>query len=118
LFNGILTVSSLTQASLLAVDVAEQALARPSETARLSHVNFDALQVPKQWPSKAFDLIVLSEVLGIFAQVTCLTQGKSIRLSLEVRCLFSAPVVGGYLRKVIKQAIFFARWLYILEVGF
>jgi trans-aconitate methyltransferase len=53
--------------SLFAIDVAPQAL----EQARmnclgLSNVEFARMQIPKKWPKKRFDLLVLSELLYYF----------------------------------------------------
>jgi cyclopropane fatty-acyl-phospholipid synthase-like methyltransferase len=55
---------------LLAVDVAETALARARERcARLGHVRFENRRLPADWPEaeQNFDLIVLSEVLYFLA---------------------------------------------------
>jgi SAM-dependent methyltransferase len=50
--------------SLLAVDVAEDALAQArARCAGLDHVRFARLQIPQEWPAGKFDLILLSEVL-------------------------------------------------------
>jgi SAM-dependent methyltransferase len=46
---------------LLAIDVAEAALARAR--ARVPHVTFERREIPEEWPDGAFDLIVCSEVL-------------------------------------------------------
>lgn len=51
-------------ASLLAVDVADAALAQARvRCAGLRHVTIRRMRVPDEWPDGAFDLIVLSEVL-------------------------------------------------------
>jgi 2-polyprenyl-3-methyl-5-hydroxy-6-metoxy-1,4-benzoquinol methylase len=47
--------------NLLAIDVAEAALARAR--ARVPHVTFERREIPEQWPDGAFDLIVCSEIL-------------------------------------------------------
>lgn len=48
---------------LLAADFHEGALARARERlAARAHVELDVYEVPRQWPSGTFDLIVLSEV--------------------------------------------------------
>ena len=48
---------------LLAVDVAEAALARARERCRhLPHVQFRRMSVPDQFPDERFDLILISEV--------------------------------------------------------
>jgi 2-polyprenyl-3-methyl-5-hydroxy-6-metoxy-1,4-benzoquinol methylase len=50
--------------ALLGVDFIEQALqAARQRCAHLPHVRFERRAIPAQWPSGAFDLIVLSEVL-------------------------------------------------------
>jgi trans-aconitate methyltransferase len=53
--------------SLLAIDVAQQAL----EQARLncagqSNIEFARMQIPQEWPGETFDLLVLSEILYYF----------------------------------------------------
>ncbi len=51
-------------ASLLAVDVADAALAQTrARCAGLSHVEIRRMRVPNEWPDGRFDLILLSEVL-------------------------------------------------------
>jgi predicted TPR repeat methyltransferase len=53
---------------LLAVDVAESALAQARERcADLPHVRFQRLRIPNQWPAGRFDLIVFSEVVYYLA---------------------------------------------------
>ncbi len=50
--------------ALLAVDVADSALAQARERcADLPHVRFQRMRVPNEWPAGRFDLIVFSEVL-------------------------------------------------------
>ena len=50
--------------SLLAVDVAEQALEQARRNCQGSnHVRIERMQIPAQWPAEKFDLIVFSEVL-------------------------------------------------------
>jgi cyclopropane fatty-acyl-phospholipid synthase-like methyltransferase len=119
---GILTRQLAYQCqSLLAVDVAEQALARAERNCKgLSHVNFDRMQVPKQWPSKAFDLIVLSEVLGYFCSSDiCLTARQTVSsLSLEGTVLLVQCTGGGGYPTEGDQAIdlFRATCVDVLEV--
>ncbi|MGB3293924.1 MAG: SAM-dependent methyltransferase [Phormidesmis sp.] len=49
--------------SLLSVDVSETAQARARDRCQpLSHVQFDIMQVPYQYPAHSFDLTVVSEV--------------------------------------------------------
>src|ERR1700677_1730087 len=77
--------------SLFAIDVAPQAL----EQARmnclgLSNVEFARMQIPKKWPKKRFDLLVLSELLYYFCaddirkiahkSISSLTSGGAILL--------------------------------------
>jgi cyclopropane fatty-acyl-phospholipid synthase-like methyltransferase len=51
-------------AALLAIDVAEAALAQARcRCAGLDNVAFERLEMPKEWPQQSFDLILLSEVL-------------------------------------------------------
>jgi cyclopropane fatty-acyl-phospholipid synthase-like methyltransferase len=50
--------------SLLAVDVAEQALEQARRNCEgLNQVRIERMQIPAEWPAEKFDLIVLSEVL-------------------------------------------------------
>lgn len=54
--------------SLLAVDVAEEALRQARQNcSALSQVRFARMQIPAEWPTEEFDLIVLSEVLYYFS---------------------------------------------------
>jgi predicted TPR repeat methyltransferase len=49
---------------LLAVDIVEQALVQAGARCAVErHVSFERMEVPKDWPTGCFDLIVLSEVL-------------------------------------------------------
>lgn len=49
--------------TLLAVDVAEEALAKARARCRdLEHVTFEKMRVPEAFPNKTFDLVLLSEV--------------------------------------------------------
>lgn len=49
--------------SLLSIDVSTHAQARAKERcARLSHVEFEIMQVPHNYPDRTFDLTVVSEV--------------------------------------------------------
>jgi len=51
-------------ASLLAVDVADAALAQArARCAGLDHVEIRRLRIPQEWPDGAFDLILFSEIL-------------------------------------------------------
>src|SRR5207244_3296272 len=50
--------------SLLAVDVAEQALEQARRNCKgLNQVRIEQMQIPGEWPAEQFDLIVFSEVL-------------------------------------------------------
>jgi cyclopropane fatty-acyl-phospholipid synthase-like methyltransferase len=54
--------------SLLADDVAEQALEQARRNCEgLNHVRFERMQIPLEWPTEEFDLIVFSEVLYYFS---------------------------------------------------
>jgi predicted TPR repeat methyltransferase len=54
---------------LLAVDIADQPLARAKvRCAAATHVSFARMQVPTTWPAGSFDLIVFSEVLYFLTQ--------------------------------------------------
>jgi predicted TPR repeat methyltransferase len=54
--------------SLLAVDVADSALAQARERcAGLPHVDVQRMRIPEEWPEGRFDLIVFSEVLYYLA---------------------------------------------------
>jgi 2-polyprenyl-3-methyl-5-hydroxy-6-metoxy-1,4-benzoquinol methylase len=48
---------------LLAIDVADTALARARARARVPHVTFERREIPEEWPDGAFDLIVCCEIL-------------------------------------------------------
>lgn len=63
--TGMLTVELARLCnSLLAVDVASRALSTASRRCgEFPHVEVWRMQVPRQWPARRFDLIVLSEVL-------------------------------------------------------
>ena len=61
---GVLTEKLATRCqSLLSIDVSKQAQARAIERcAHLPKVEFEILQVPHQYPTRTFDLTVISEV--------------------------------------------------------
>ena len=63
--NGVLTAQLAPRCdALLAVDVAERALARARQRcAGRKGVTIRAMQVPREWPTGGFDLIVFSEML-------------------------------------------------------
>jgi 2-polyprenyl-3-methyl-5-hydroxy-6-metoxy-1,4-benzoquinol methylase len=49
---------------LLALDIAERALTQAkAHCAGVPHVTFECMQIPQNWPTGQFDLIVLSEIL-------------------------------------------------------
>jgi cyclopropane fatty-acyl-phospholipid synthase-like methyltransferase len=51
-------------ASLLAVDVADAALAQArARCTGLRHVTIQRMRIPTEWPDRVFDLVLLSEVL-------------------------------------------------------
>ena len=62
---GVLTASfALRCRHLLAIDVADQALAKARiRCRRFPHVFFRKMRVPSAWPTGNFDLMVLSEVI-------------------------------------------------------
>jgi cyclopropane fatty-acyl-phospholipid synthase-like methyltransferase len=66
---GVLTRQlALRCASLLAVDVAETALAHARRRcAGLPHVTIRRLSIPQEWPAGQFDVILFSEVLYYFS---------------------------------------------------
>ena len=61
---GVLTARLAARCgALLSVDVAERALNQARDRcARLPHVRFERLQVPREFPDERFDLVVVSEV--------------------------------------------------------
>ena len=78
---GVLTerLAGLVQ-DLLAIDINDRALDQARTRCRcLRHVRFSHMQMPQDWPSEQFDLIVLSEV------VYYLDQGDLNRLVQRVR---------------------------------
>jgi predicted TPR repeat methyltransferase len=61
---GILTRQLASRCdSLLAIDVADAALARARENCPDANIAFANRQVPREWPGGQYDLIVFSEVL-------------------------------------------------------
>jgi cyclopropane fatty-acyl-phospholipid synthase-like methyltransferase len=69
---------------LLAVDVAEAALAQARRRcAGLDHVAFERLQVPGEWPSQNFDLILLSEMLYYLSPIDVARTARRSRDSLS-----------------------------------
>lgn len=61
---GVLTEKLSDRAqSLLSIDVSKTAQARAKERCKhLNHVEFDILQIPRDYPNRTFDLTVVSEV--------------------------------------------------------
>lgn len=69
---------------LLAVDVAESALAQArAACAGTPWVRFARMRVPEQWPDETFDLIVLSEVLYYLAESDVRCVATAARSSLR-----------------------------------
>ncbi len=60
IFTGLLATRC---GQLLALDVADKALAQARQNCPAPHVTFENRSIPKDWPTGSFDLIVLSEVL-------------------------------------------------------
>jgi SAM-dependent methyltransferase len=67
---------------LLAVDVAEAALAHARATCADGHVVFKNARVPQEWPPGRFDLVVLSEVLYYLDAVDIARVGSLARATL------------------------------------
>jgi predicted TPR repeat methyltransferase len=67
--------------SLLAADVSGIALSRARRNCGgMNNVTFERMHVPREWPEKTFDLIVLSEVLYFLSRADILiAASKSIR---------------------------------------
>jgi SAM-dependent methyltransferase len=72
--------------NLLAVDVADQALAQARQNCPAPNVIFEKRRVPQDWPQRSFDLIVLSEVLYYL---------DTVALSRVARQVFDSLRPGG-----------------------
>jgi predicted TPR repeat methyltransferase len=76
---------------LLSVDIAEAALAKArARCATLTHVQFQKMAVPSQWPdARGFDLILLSEVIYYFnwADLMRLTERVAGSLNPKGECI-------------------------------
>jgi predicted TPR repeat methyltransferase len=71
---------------LLAVDVAENALAQArTRCAALAHVELQRMHIPDEWPTGRFDLIVFSEVLYYLTPVDIRAAAWRSLLSLAPR---------------------------------
>lgn len=82
---GVLTekLSDRTQ-SLLSIDVSETAQARAKERCKhLGHVEFDILQIPRDYPDRMFDLTVVSEVGYYWSATDLPTAQQQIASHLE-----------------------------------
>ncbi len=70
--------------SLLSIDVSEQAQARAKERCQaLSHVKFEVMQVPHQYPNRTFDLTLVSEVGYYWSKKDLQTAQQKIADHLE-----------------------------------
>ncbi|MGB3769364.1 MAG: SAM-dependent methyltransferase [Phormidesmis sp.] len=70
--------------SLLSIDVSEQAQARAKERCQaLSHVKFEVMQVPHQYPNRTFDLTLVSEVGYYWSKKDLQTAQQKITDHLE-----------------------------------
>jgi 2-polyprenyl-3-methyl-5-hydroxy-6-metoxy-1,4-benzoquinol methylase len=67
---GILTARlALRTRSLLAIDASETAVKRAIQNCKgLANISFQRMQIPNEWPTGRFDLIMLSEVLYFLNQ--------------------------------------------------
>jgi cyclopropane fatty-acyl-phospholipid synthase-like methyltransferase len=71
-------------ASLLAIDVSEQALAAARVRCRgLANVQFEKISVPGEWPAGSFDLIMLSEVIYYLDAGDVSRLAERVRASVE-----------------------------------
>lgn len=69
--------------SLLAVDVADAALVQArARCTRLEHVAIRRMQVPEEWPTGSFDLILFSEVLYYLSPADVVRTARRTRGSL------------------------------------
>ena len=71
--------------SLLAIDVAEEALQRARAMCQATHVRFENRRVPEEWPTGHYDLIVLSEILYYLAQPDLNRVAAQVRQSLNAQ---------------------------------
>ena len=70
--------------TLLAVDVAEAALAQArARCASLDNVTIDRMHVPQQWPAGTFDLILFSEVLYYLSATDIAATAERTRSALQ-----------------------------------
>jgi cyclopropane fatty-acyl-phospholipid synthase-like methyltransferase len=73
--------------SLLAVDVAETALAEARQRcADLPHVTIRRLCIPQEWPADQFDLILFSEVLYYLSPADVAMTARHARRTLRPGC--------------------------------
>lgn len=82
---GVLTRSLAGRCdSLLAVDVAEAALAQARmRCVGLAHVAIQRMQIPREWPGGCFDLILFSEVLYYLSAADVARTARRARDSLR-----------------------------------
>ncbi len=70
--------------SLLAVDVAEAALAQArARCAALEHVTIRPMRIPQEWPDGPFDVILFSEVLYYLSHEDLAATARLTRASLK-----------------------------------
>ena len=69
--------------TLLALDVAEEALQNARTTCPAPHVTFENRRVPEEWPAGTFDLIVFSEVLYYLVEPEVKQVALQVRQSLQ-----------------------------------
>jgi predicted TPR repeat methyltransferase len=84
---GILTRQLASRCkSLLAVDVVQRALDQAQRNCEnLDNIQFARMQIPSEWPTEDFDLIVLSEVLYYFSAEDIALIAEKTLLSLLPR---------------------------------
>jgi trans-aconitate methyltransferase len=81
---GILTTLLAARCDqLLAIDVAEAALAQARQNCTAPHVTFANRRVPEEWPLGRYDLIVLSEVLYYLVADDIMRVAACTRQSLQ-----------------------------------
>jgi SAM-dependent methyltransferase len=70
--------------ALLAVDVAEPALAQArARCAGLRHVSIVRMQIPAQWPDGGFDVVLLSEILYYLSAADLAATARRTQASLK-----------------------------------
>jgi 2-polyprenyl-3-methyl-5-hydroxy-6-metoxy-1,4-benzoquinol methylase len=70
--------------SLLAVDISETAINQARRNCRgIDNIDFRRMQIPDEWPSRTFDLIIFSEVLYFLSPEDIRLTGKKTMHSLS-----------------------------------